>query len=184
MGRVTDELIETLGADRGSVESVYEQAYAELRLLARRQLRREPGSTLQTTEVIHEAYVRLQERIELGSINGRTHFFALSARAMRRVLIDYFRQRKAQKRGGGSPVLPLEEGLVPAEQRGEVLLQLDEALDSLAELSPRLAQTVECKFFGGMTEDEIGELTGRSGRTVRNDWRKAKAWLHRELTRS
>ena len=183
MPGVTDELIEAVGGDRGAVEALYEKAYAELRMLARRQLRREPGSTLQTTEVVHEAYVRLQDRIELGGIHGRTHFFALSARAMRRVLIDYFRNRKAQKRGGGAPVLSLEEGLISAEQRGEVLLRLDEALDGLAEVSPRLAQTVEYKFFGGMTEKEIGELHGRSTRTVRNDWRKAKAWLNRELQR-
>ncbi len=182
MPGVTDELIETLGGDRAAVEALYEQAYMELRVLARRQLRRAPGSTLQTTEVIHEAYVRLRDRIHLG-VNDKTHFMALSARAMRRVLIDYFRNRKAQKRGGGALVLPLDEGLVPVEERGEVLLRLDEALDGLAEVSPRLVQTVEYKFFGGMTEEEIGELHGRSARTVRNDWRKAKAWLNRELTR-
>lgn len=180
---VSEDLVRKLGGDRGAVEELYDQAYSELRMLARRQLRREPGGTLQTTEVIHEAYVRLHERVELG-LNDKTHFFALSARAMRRVLIDHFRNRKAQKRGGGTPNLPLEEGLIPTGERGEVLLNLDEALDGLAAVSERLAQIVEYKFFGGMTEGEIGEILGVSDRTVRNDWRKAKAWLTREMSAS
>jgi RNA polymerase sigma factor (TIGR02999 family) len=103
---------------------------------------------------------------------------------MRQVLVDHFRRRQAQKRGGGAPVLPLDEGLVPTGERGAVLLDLDEALARLSEVSPRLAEIVEYKFFGGMTEAEIGELLELSPRTVRNDWRKAKAWLSLELERS
>ena len=180
MPELSDDLVRTLGGDRRAVEALYERAYAELRRLARRQMAREPGSTLQTTEVIHEAYVRLHDRLTEG-LNDRTHFFALSARAMRRVLIDTFRNRKALKRGGGAPKLSLDEGLVAADERGELLMQLDEALDELNRLDERLARVVEFKFFGGLTEREIGQLMERSERTVRNDWRKAKAWLSREL---
>lgn len=169
-----------LEGGQDSIQALYDRVYAELRKLARRQMRHASDSTLQTTEVIHEAYVRLHGQVELG-INDRTHFFALSARAMRQVLIDHFRRRSAQKRGGGVPVLPLEEGLIPTGERGTVLLELDAALERLAEVSPRLAEIVEYKFFGGMTEVEISELLALSPRTVRNDWRKAKAWLAREL---
>lgn len=183
MAEIPEQPTGPLGGDQASIRALYDRVYSELRMLARRQMRYARDSTLQTTEVIHEAYVRLQGQEELG-ISNRTHFFALSARAMRQVLIDHFRRRKAQKRGGGAPVLPLDEGLVPTGERGAVLLELDEALERLAEVSPRLAEIVEYKFFGGMTEAEIGELLGLCPRTVRNDWRKAKAWLALELKRT
>jgi RNA polymerase sigma factor (TIGR02999 family) len=100
---------------------------------------------------------------------------------MRQVLVDHFRRRSAIKRGGGDAPLSLDEGLVPVAERGRVLLDLDHALEQLAGLNPRLARVVELKFFGGMTEEEIALALGLSVRTVRNDWRKAKAWLAREL---
>lgn len=178
--RVTHYLSAAQEGDPEALEALYQQVYAELRRLARCQLRRESGGTLHTTEVVHEAYLRLCDHIQMG-FNDRAHFFALSARAMRHVLIDHFRNRKAQKRGGGIKPLALDEGLVPVDERGEVILAVSEALERLNTLNPRLGEVVEYKFFGGMTEGEIGAVLDVSSRTVRSDWRKAKAWLSREL---
>lgn len=177
---ITRNLHAARDGDPAALEALYGQVYQELRVLARRQLNRLRGGPLQTTEVVHEAYLRLCGRVELG-IEDRAHFFAISARAMRQVLIDHFRSQRALKRGGDQRPLSLDEGKVPIEERGRVLLDLDEALEALAALDGRLAHVVELKFFGGMTEDEIGVELGVSARTVRNDWRKAKAWLSREL---
>ncbi len=171
------------GGDEAALEVLYPQVYQELRKLARRQLDRLKGGTLQTTELVHEAYLRLCDQTKVGA-SDRVHFFAISARAMRQVLIDHFRRRQAVKRSSNDRALTLDEGLIPVAERGRVLLDLDHALEQLAELSPRLARVVELKFFGGMTEDEIGIALDLSARTVRNDWRKAKAWLSRELARS
>lgn len=177
---ITRVLQAARGGDEAALETLYREVYQELRRLARGQLNRLRGGSLQTTELVHEAYLRLCPQLELG-VEDRAHFFAISARAMRQVLVDHFRRRSAIKRGGGDPPLSLDEGLVPVAERGRVLLDLDHALEQLAGLNPRLARVVELKFFGGMTEEEIALALGLSVRTVRNDWRKAKAWLAREL---
>ncbi|MDH3404598.1 MAG: ECF-type sigma factor [Acidobacteriota bacterium] len=178
---ITQNLRAARAGDEAALEALYGQVYDELRTLARRQLRRLRGGPLQTTEVVNEAYLRLCKQVELG-VKDRAHFYAVSARAMRQVLIDHFRSRNAEKRGGSERALTLDEGRVPVAERGAVLLDLDEALQRLATLDPRLARVVELKFFGGMTESQIGLALEVSERTVRGDWRKAKAWLSRALS--
>ena len=176
------------GAPQG-MERLMPLVYAELRRVAHRQLAAEPaGHTLSTTALVHEAYLRLadQTRAEWAS---RAQFFALAARAMRRVLVDYARRHQAARRGGARrrPV-SLEDaeadGSVDAltvAARGDELLALDEALDRLAAVDARAAQVVECRFFGGLTEVETAEALGVSPRTAAGDWLMAKGWLYRAL---
>ena len=179
-GEVTQLLIEVQRGDQAALDALYGSVYGELHALAHAQLRRRPGATLNTTALVHEAYLKLCDQDSLG-VRDRAHFFALSARVMRNILVDHFRRRRAGKRGGDRRPLPLHDGQVPVALRGDVLLALDEALERLAQLDERLARVVEYKFFGGMTEDEIAAVLGLSGRTVRSDWRKARAWLARAL---
>lgn len=178
---ITQLLIDARHGDRDAFGHLFDQVYDELRGLARGQLRRlRPGDTLATTALVHEAYLKLCDQTRL-DVHDRTHFFALSARAMRQILVDHFRRSQAEKRGGNRHPVSLQEGQIPVEDRGDVLLALDEALTRLGHLNERLSQVVEYKFFGGMTQEEIAEVLGVTDRTVRNDWRKAKAWLAREL---
>src|SRR5690606_38551254 len=125
----------------------------------------------------HEAYLRLADSAQL-SINDRRHFYALASRAMRHILVDYARRVHAQKRGGGVEALPLEAGRIAMTNRAEELLALHEALDRLARLDERLARNVELRFFGGLSIDETAEVMDVSPRTVRRDWRKARALLY------
>ena len=155
--------------------------YSELHRIAHRQLRRQPrGHTLNTTAVVHEAFLKLSDGAS-PDFNDRAHFFAVSANAMRNILVDYARRRGAQKRGGDRVAVTLEDGDVRVEDQRELLIGLDEAMTRLSELNPRLTQVVECRFFGGMTEEETAAALGVTSRTVRRDWTKARAWLHREL---
>lgn len=161
--------------------------YDELRAMARWRLRRERDShTLDTTGLVHETYLRLVNQRVARSAD-RAQFFALAARVMRRVLIDYARQHRAAKRGGGAETITLDEaeealeGGASADARAELLLALDDALSRLAPVDPRLAQVVELRFFGGLNEDETAVALGVTARTVRRDWVKAKEWLRRDL---
>lgn len=163
-----------------ALAALFDHLYGPLRELAHRQLRRSSGGALQTTELVHEAFVKLCDASEL-SARDRSHFLAVSARAMRQILVDHFRSRSAQKRGGAFARVELREGSIPVDGRGEVLLALDEALHRLALLSGRAGRVVELKFFGGMTEPEIAEELEVSVRTVSTEWRRARAWLTREL---
>jgi RNA polymerase sigma factor (TIGR02999 family) len=177
-------LLERLREGRpDAMEALIPVVYEELRRTARRELaRRRPGETLDTTSLVHEAYLKLAGPGD-PSWNDRTHFFAVAATAMRQIIVDYARQRKTAKHGGALRRVHLDERrLVPDEQAAE-LLELDEALDRLAELNVRLSQVVECRFFGGLTVPETAAVLGRSPRTINRDWRKAKAWLYRELHR-
>jgi RNA polymerase sigma factor (TIGR02999 family) len=177
----TQLLLEARRGGDAAVAALFERLYPELRAIAHGQLRhRLQTGTIGTTALIHEAYLKLCDHDQLEA-RDRSHFFALAARVMRQILVDYFRSQSAQKRGGGADIQPFEYGRIPAETRGETLLALDEALARLEALDERLARVVECRFFGGMTQDQIGEALGLSPRTVRNDWRKAKAWLGFEL---
>jgi len=172
-----------------AVDAVLPQVYHELRRIAHRQLRAErPGHTLSTTAVVHEAYLRLAEQYGT-SWGDRAQFFALAARTMRRILIDYARRHRAARRGGPAHiVVPLDAlersdaSALAAAERGEWLLALDEALARLAQQDPRLARVVECRFFGGLSEDETAEALGISARTVSRDWTMARAWLHQALS--
>jgi RNA polymerase sigma factor (TIGR02999 family) len=165
-------------AGEGSdVERMLPLVYEELRRIARRQLRHEGvGHTLNTTALVHEAYLRLAAPAHL-DIGGRAEFLSIAAMAMRRVLIDYARQRTAQKRGGVQMRVELDDIEVAADGRAEQLVALDEALTALAESNPRLARVVDCRFFGGMSQEETALALQLTPRTVRRDWTKARMWL-------
>jgi RNA polymerase sigma factor (TIGR02999 family) len=161
----------------GAVERMMPVVYEELRRIARRQLRHEGvGHTLNTTALVHEAYLRLAAPSHL-DVSGRAEFLSIAAMAMRRVLIDYARQRTAQKRGGVQMRVELDDIEVAADDRAEQLVALDEALTSLAASNPRLARVVDCRFFGGMSQEETALALQLTPRTVRRDWTKARMWL-------
>jgi len=156
--------------------------YEDVRRAARRERRRVgAGQTMQTTALIHEAYLKLNKS---GGFNDQAHFLRAAALAMRHALINYARDRVVAKRGGGVQVLPLEYADEVGTPADEELLEINEALVRLAALSPRLAQVVECRFFGGYGDEETAAALGLTDRTVRRDWIKARAWLKRELANS
>ena len=155
--------------------------YDDLRAIARRQLAmRAGGGTLSTTGLVHEAYLKLANQSAL-SWNERGHFLALSALAMRHVLVDRAKARLTQKRGAGPRQVTLDEVRIPAQEQAEVLLELSAAIDRMALVEPRLAEVVECRFFGGFEEQEIAEALGVTRRTVQRDWAKARMLLPRAL---
>lgn len=156
--------------------------YGHLRKLAESRLRQERGNhTLQPTALVNEVYLKFERQNKL-DIRGRTHFLAMSATAMRQVLVDHARQRKAQKRGGDGVCITLDESTAIDPGRAEDLLDLHRALEKLAELDAVEARIVEMRFFAGLTEVEIARELGVSERTIRGQWSHAKAWLRRELS--
>jgi RNA polymerase sigma factor (TIGR02999 family) len=172
----------TSAGDHEAFADAYAAAYQELRRIAHRQLRSlRPGATLVTTALVHEAFVKLV-RHPVGW-DDRTHFFALAARAMRQILVDYARERRSRKRGGDRRRTTLDEAAIPVETIAEEMLGIDRALTRLEVVDARLARLVEWRFFGGMTEEEIAHARGITTRTVRRDWQKARAFLYRELQR-
>ena len=177
----TVQLSELGKGNEAAVERLVPLVYHELRRLARAQLRRErPDHSLQTTELVHEAYIKLVKQ-EVVQWQGRTHFFGIAAQVMRRVLIEHARGHMREKRGGGKMALPLNEALVFCPESSEELLKLDEALNRLAKLDARQSRIVELRFFGGMTVEETAEYLGISPKTVKREWAVAKAWLHAEV---
>ena len=155
--------------------------YDELRHIARRHMRGErPGHTLDTTALVHEAYVKLVG-LDRMTWQNRAHFLAVAAQAMRRVLVDYAVTRRAQKRGGERQRVPLEDVAVGTDQPLETLLALDRALRRLEELDGRLSRVVECRYFGGMSVEETAEVLQVSAATIKRDWTLARAWLNRAL---
>jgi RNA polymerase sigma factor (TIGR02999 family) len=155
--------------------------YDELRRIAHNHLRKQrEGHTLNTTALVHEAFLKLTDSESL-DYRDRAHFFAVSARAMRQILVDHARKRATGRRGGDRQVLPLDEQEVAMEERAEELLALDEALTRLGQLNERLCRVVEYRFFGGLTEQETAQVLGVTDRTVRRDWTKARLWLYAEL---
>jgi len=165
------------GRQAGAAESMFPLLYEELRHIAHRQLGLErTGHTLSTTALVHEAYVKLADQTR-AQFASRAHFLAVAAQAMRRILVEYARKVRADKRGGKWQRLDLDQVDIPVEDRAEALVALDGALARLAALNPRLSQVVECRFFGGMTEEETATALGVTDRTVRRDWIKAKGWL-------
>jgi RNA polymerase sigma factor (TIGR02999 family) len=190
--REDQQITEALAAlSRGAPEAMdrlMPLVYRELKRIAHRQLAAEPGGhTLSTTAVVHEAYMRLAEQSR-AQWADRGHFFALAARTMRRVLIDYARQHQATRRGGpGRSAVALElleqygSPAISIPERADSLVALDEALEGLGRMDPRLARVVECRFFAGLTEAETAEALGVSQSTAARDWRVARAWLHEAL---
>jgi RNA polymerase sigma-70 factor, ECF subfamily len=168
--------------DRTALDQLVPVVHAELRRLARRYMRRErAGHTLQTTALIHEAYIRLVDAQGI-SWQNRAHFFGISARVMRRVLVDFARERGYRKRGGRDRRVPLDEALVVADAPDEDLVALDDALNALADVDPRKSRAIELRFFGGLSIAEAALVLEVSPETVKRDCRLAKAWLLRWLT--
>lgn len=168
----------------GDVEaesSLMDAVYAELRVMAKRFMARErQGHTLQTTALMNEAYLKLVQSESL-YFKDRTHFFAVAAQVMRRILVDHARRHGAGKRGAGFEMLPLDEGLVYSPERGAQLVDLDDSLSRLAQLDPRAGRVIELRFFGGLSLDETAEVLQVSPRTVRREWDFGRAWLRQDL---
>ena len=168
----------------GAAERLFQAVYGDLKRIARRQLASPAGATLSPTVLVHEAYLRLARPGNLDQVD-RTHFFAVAARAMRQIVVSHARRRTAEKRGAGAFAVELDEERIGAggakELDAEGLLALDRALVGLERIEPRLAQVVEWRFFAGLSLDEIAACTGVTDRTVKRDWRKARAFLYREL---
>jgi RNA polymerase sigma factor (TIGR02999 family) len=180
-GSVTRFLVAWRGGDEQALERLMPLVYGELRRLAGRYLNRERAShTLETHDLIHEAFLRLVDQRQVDWRN-RAHFFAIAAQMMRRILVDHARRRGYRKHGGDVRRLMLDDVLDVAAERDMDLVALDEALTELAEVDPELAKVVDLRFFGGLDHDEIAVALGVSNPTVRRRWRVAKAWLYRRL---
>lgn len=179
---VTTRLLRELSQGRrDALDDLMPVVYDELRRIAHAQLRRErPGHTLSTTAVVHEAYLRLVH-IDQVEWQDRAHFFAMASRVMRRILIDYARTRKRDKRGGDAVQVPLAEALDVPVQQAEDLLALNEALERLEAASERQCRVVEYRCFGGLSVEETATVLGTSPATVKRDWAFSRAWLNREL---
>lgn len=180
---VTDLLQAWAAGDQGALDELLPLVYDELRRQARRYMRAQPaGHTLQTTALVHEAYLRLigQSAVEW---NGRAHFFGVAAKAMRSILVDHARARIAAKRGGSARPITLDDaGRLAGPQASVEVLGLHEALERLAELDLRKSQLVELRYFGGLGIDEAAAVMGVSPATVKREWTTARAWLRRELS--
>lgn len=182
---ITRLLQEWSDGRREALDALIPLVYDELRRQARHYLRRESGDhTLQTTALVNEAYLRLIEQNRVQWQN-RAHFFGIAANMMRRILVDYARERHRVKRGGGAENLPLEEAFyIAAIEESDVdLLSLDQALNELSEMDEQQARIVELRFFSGLSIAETAEILGISPATVKRDWNMAKAWLHHQLSR-
>lgn len=181
---ITQLLKDWSEGNQTALDELMPLVYDELRRQASRYLRKErQGHTLQTTALIHEAYLKLIGINEVEWQN-RNHFFALASTAMRRILVDYARERKRDKRGGSAENLPLDEALmISANEKSVDLIALDEALNRLARLDERQARVVELRYFSGLSIDETAEVLGIANATVRLDWNLAKAWLKQEITK-
>jgi RNA polymerase sigma factor (TIGR02999 family) len=177
----TDVLSQLRGARRGHVDQLVRLVYDELRVIAHLRLAGSPrGGTLSTTALVHETYLKLVDQSS-ADWRDRAHFLAVASLAMRHVLVDRAKARQTQKRGGERRRVTLDDAHIAIDDQPDALLQLDEAMNRLAEVQPRLARVVECRFFGGLTEEEIAEALGVTVRTVQRDWAKARMLLQRAL---
>jgi RNA polymerase sigma-70 factor (ECF subfamily) len=169
--------------DQAALNQLTPLVYTELHQIAHRHMRRQlPGQTLQTTALVNEAYLRLVD-VEGVRWQDRTHFFAVSAQIMRRILVDSARAHLADKRGGRLPHVYLDESMDASPQSSEDLIALDDALNALEEMDPRKARVVELRFFAGLSVEQTAEALNISAPSVKRDWKLAKAWLSRELSR-
>jgi RNA polymerase sigma factor (TIGR02999 family) len=179
---VTRLLIDWGNGDQAALDELMPLVYEELRRLAGRYMRREgQGHTLQTSALVNEAYLRLmdQEKVQW---QNRAHFFGVASQLMRRILVDHARSRLRAKRGGGAHMVSFADQATTSKEVIEVIA-LDDALKGLMEMDPRKSQIVEMKFFGGLTNEEVAEVLKVTPRTVEREWRKAKAWLHRSISK-
>lgn len=183
-GEITQLLFEVRKGNPSAESELAALVYRDLHQMAAHYMQAErAGHSLQPTMLVHDAYLRLVSEEDLNWEN-RSHFFAMAARLMRRILIDHARTKRTAKRGAWQPNLPLDDVLLISDDKMDEVLMVDEALTRMGDRDPLLARIVEMRFFGGLTEDEIGEVVGISPRTVKRHWRVAKAWLHAELSSS
>jgi RNA polymerase sigma factor, sigma-70 family/RNA polymerase sigma factor, TIGR02999 family len=179
--RVTQLLQQWSQGDDSALAELTPLVYEELRRLAHHYMKGErPDHTLQTTALVNEAYLRLADQTN-PNWQSRAHFFAVAARAMRRILVNYAKSNRAQKRGGGAARIELDEAAILSPEQSNQIVNVHEALERLGSLDERKARVVELKYFGGLNHDEIAEVMKISTITVRRDWVFAKAWLHNEL---
>jgi RNA polymerase sigma factor (TIGR02999 family) len=181
---VTTLLVEWGSGNQAALNELTPLVYEQLRLLAARQLRRERANhTLQSTALVHEAYLKLidQRRVRW---QDREHFFAIASQVIRRILVSHARARKASKRGGGRTALALDDSIALSGRKDMDLVGVDDALEGLSRIDPQQARIVELRFFGGLSIEGTAEVLGISTSTVTRDWNLARAWLHHELTRS
>jgi RNA polymerase sigma factor (TIGR02999 family) len=179
--RVTQLLAEWRDGDNAALVELTPLVYEELRRLAHHYMEGErPDHTLQTTALVNEAYLRLADQTN-PNWQSRAHFFAVAARAMRQIVVDYARSQRAQKRGGGALKVELDEVALVSPEQSKEIVDLHEALERLATLDSRKAEVVELKYFGGLNYDEMAEVLKISRVTVRRDWEFAKLWLYTEL---
>jgi RNA polymerase sigma factor (TIGR02999 family) len=178
---LTQLLVAWSDGDRSALDKLIPLVHDELRRLAHRYMTGErTGHTLETNALVNEAYIRLIDSSRVRWQN-RSHFFAVSAQLMRRILVDYARSHRSAKRGGGAPRVPLDEGLAPAPDLDPDLVVLDDALSRLALIDERKSRVVELRFFGGLSVDETAQVLAVSPDTVMRDWRLAKSWLMKEM---
>lgn len=182
VGDITQLLHAYSAGEASALDRLLPLVYDEMRLAAHRQLRkRRPGQTLDTSALVHDAYLKLVDQQQAGW-RDRNHFMAVATLAMRQILVDTARRRRAQKRGGDEAPVTLDEGRIgQAESLAIEVLALDEALEKLSQLDPRLTKLVELRFFGGLTVEETAAVLDLSERTVKRDWRKARAFLVQQL---
>lgn len=179
---VTQLLVDWGNGNQAALDRLMPLVYTELRQLAHRYMRRErPGHTMQTTALIHEAYLRLVDQNQV-RWQHQAHFFGIAARLMRQILIEHARSRTRAKRGGGVGTISLDEAAIVSQARATELLALDDALERLATIDPRKSQVVELRFFGGLSVEEAAQVLNIAPNTVLRDWRMAKAWLRREIS--
>ncbi len=180
---VTQMLADWSNGNQQALNSLLPLVYDEMRRIASRYLRRERvGHTLQTTALVHEAYLRLIDQQQV-NWQSRAHFYGIAAQMMRRILIDHAREQQADKRGGGMPKIAIDEALDAAEEKEVDLIALDDALNTLAKLDEQQSRIVELRFFGGLTIEETAAVLHISPATIKREWVMAKAWLHRELAK-
>lgn len=179
--QITGLLVEWSNGDEYALERLMPLVYDELRRMAKRYMRGQPsGHTFQTTELIHEAYLKLANQNERNWQN-RLHFFGVAAKAMRHILVDYARSKQSKKRGGWQERITLADNAAIVSGRSDEMVALDDALKGLTELDERKGRVVELKYFGGLNTEEIAEVLNISPETVKRDWRFARTWLLREL---
>lgn len=183
--RITLLLGEWGNGDDGALEELMPLVYDELRRMARGSLRRQPaGNTFQTTELLHETYLKIAGKNNKQNFENRSHFFGVAAKAMRHILIDHARSKHAGKRGGWQERVDFDDASAAMSVRSGQILALDDSLKALTELDKRKGSVVELKFFGGLTNEEIAEVMKISVETVKRDWRFARTWLLREMNDS
>ena len=182
-GQVTELLVRWQGGDREALDALMPLVYSELRRLANSYLQRERSDhTLQSTALVHEAYVRMVDQ-NLPQWQNRAHFFAVAAQLMRQILVDYARSHRAAKRGGGACKVTLTDAASRPQRVDIDVVALDDALKSLAQIDPQQSRVVELRFFAGLSIEDTSEVLGISPSTVNRDWNTARVWLYRELDR-